>query len=250
MAQGQKGDLDEYLLCIIGILDEIRHVSNVPAWIRGGGLVSRSRWDGRRGLGDPTLETLPSHDGHEQWYKIPEMVMHWRNKGVVALERKGIQVDPAVDMTTWQQQNRPSPPSDPRPTTDDGDATNGDHPPHTKKALRAYSPSLPQSPDANPEQQQDLGATSRRSASLKKKKAAAVSRIPSLKSPNTPGVPPNTVSASDLDARLDGLQIPRSSEAASEQEEGDEEEKRAPKKQGKKTRRRVRQREKKAQNTE
>lgn len=106
----QAGELDEYLLCVIGILEELKSADNVPAWIRGGGLTrlpsSVAPSDSAETSDAPTIESLPSHRTFRHWYAIPAVVAYWRDRGVQALQRKGIKVDPDVDMTNTSAGHR------------------------------------------------------------------------------------------------------------------------------------------------
>ena len=95
--------LDEILLGVIGILEALREVQNVPAWVRaGGGLVSDLDDKGMANVQDvaeldlnaePMLESLPSHKTFIHWYTESAIAEYWKAKGVEALRRKGIKLE-------------------------------------------------------------------------------------------------------------------------------------------------------------
>ena len=97
--------MDEILLAVVGVLETLRTVTNVPAWIRAGGLTTisadeaeqRSVEEQIKNLAldpeaEPTLETLPSHESFVHWFSTPAVLAHWTQKGREALERRGIKV--------------------------------------------------------------------------------------------------------------------------------------------------------------
>ncbi|OWZ49673.1 hypothetical protein C368_06947 [Cryptococcus neoformans 125.91] len=98
---GQGPEMDKILLAVIGILDQLRHVSNVPLWVRAGGLTFDLD---ETNLHPPTHESLPSHVDYQHWFNDQEVYAKWVAKGEEALERKGIEVRHGLDLL-------PSPPS-------------------------------------------------------------------------------------------------------------------------------------------
>lgn len=130
-------DMDRYLLGVIGILDTLVTVENVPAWIRAGGLnhpyPSHSLWD-EDGLWidaystNVDLESLPSHESFEHWHKVPALLEQWIQRGKEALERKGIAIAHGLDLSIPTPRSQsPAPPraerrySPSRPNGDDSD---------------------------------------------------------------------------------------------------------------------------------
>lgn len=99
----QEG-MDKTLLAVIGILEELSTVDNVPAWVRAGGLipnvdeleksVRRLSMDGDD---KPTLEDLPSFADFQHWYTIPSVMAYWIEKAKITLQARGIQVDHGLD---------------------------------------------------------------------------------------------------------------------------------------------------------
>lgn len=90
--------LDEILLGVIGILEEMRTVENVPAWIRSGGLLSCAADTTPLDLKSaPHTEELPSFGGFRHWYDRPEQLAHWIARGKAALKRRGITASIGLD---------------------------------------------------------------------------------------------------------------------------------------------------------
>ncbi|ODO09300.1 hypothetical protein I350_02900 [Cryptococcus amylolentus CBS 6273] len=104
-------EMDEVLLAVIGILDELRYVSNVPFWVRSGGLDLALNVDG---VEEPTVETLPSHETFEHWYKDKELHAKWVEKGKEALKRKGIEVRHGLVGNAARSPGSPREPRSPR----------------------------------------------------------------------------------------------------------------------------------------
>lgn len=104
---GQGHEMDKILLAVIGILDQLRHVSNVPLWVRAGGLTFDLD---ETNLHPPTHESLPSHVDYQHWFNDQEVYSKWVAKGEEALKRKGIEVRHGLDI----------PPSPPSRETQDG----------------------------------------------------------------------------------------------------------------------------------
>ncbi|KAK8861347.1 hypothetical protein IAR55_002166 [Kwoniella newhampshirensis] len=65
---GMSG-MDRTLLAVIGILDELKTVNNVPAWIRGGGLTSEFNY--KSNDESPEVKDLPSQQSYAHWYDNP-----------------------------------------------------------------------------------------------------------------------------------------------------------------------------------
>ncbi|KAL1410202.1 hypothetical protein Q8F55_004207 [Vanrija albida] len=84
--------LDNILLAVIGILEESRHVQNFPSWVRRGGIQHPGKPLGTVGNSDVTLEDLPSHETFEHWFKDKDTHSYWAERGIEALNRKGIEV--------------------------------------------------------------------------------------------------------------------------------------------------------------
>jgi hypothetical protein len=101
--------MDEILLAVIGILEDLRGVNNVPAWVRAGGLTLLNSPSPRIGASsaqepasttvdaEPTLESLPSHETFDHWFADPNVLRHWIDRGKAALTRKGINLDIGLD---------------------------------------------------------------------------------------------------------------------------------------------------------
>jgi hypothetical protein len=112
--------LDGILLGVIGILDEVKDVVNLPAWIAAGGLLpvvdhtfteemANKGWhhvisldsglelpipDGKNGRARPPRHEvptlLPSHPDYKHWYESPLHLLYWVRRGLVALQERGI----------------------------------------------------------------------------------------------------------------------------------------------------------------
>ncbi|WVO24224.1 uncharacterized protein IAS62_005588 [Cryptococcus decagattii] len=93
---GQGPEMDKILLAVIGILDQLRYVSNVPLWVRAGGLTFDLD---ETNLHPPTHESLPSHEDYEHWFDDQEVYLKWVTKGEEALKRKGIEVRHGLDIS-------------------------------------------------------------------------------------------------------------------------------------------------------
>ena len=151
--EGSK--MDRILLAVIGILEELKTVENLPAWVRSGGLMAgiddreadqgdeKSEIEsavGRLSV-DPenrvSLDDLPSHAEFTHWYSVPKVVDKWVSKGKAALEARGIEVDHGLKKDgrgVHQVQRAKSPP--------------GHYPSAYRPNARAWSPSVPNSPAA------------------------------------------------------------------------------------------------------
>lgn len=102
--------MDRILLAVIGILEELSTVNNVPAWVRSGGLVPdlSGLENGVRRMSlkvdrQPTLEDLPSFEGFAHWYTIPAVQEYWARKGMAALEKRGIAIDHGLDAQGYRK---------------------------------------------------------------------------------------------------------------------------------------------------
>ncbi|WVO17959.1 hypothetical protein L204_105657 [Cryptococcus depauperatus] len=105
--EGQE--MDKTLLAVIGILEELRHVVNVPLWIRAGGLTFTLDLDN---LSNPTLESLPSHETYVHWWKDKTLLSKWVAKGEKALERKGIPLRHGLDIPLYTPSLKGQKPND------------------------------------------------------------------------------------------------------------------------------------------
>ncbi|OCF45029.1 hypothetical protein I317_01080 [Kwoniella heveanensis CBS 569] len=124
-----SGSLDQTLLAVVGVLDELREVSNVPAWMRAGGLRLDEMMDE-----DVTLETLPSHADFSHWYQDPTILRHWVEAGRSALQRRGIEIRHGIEADSNVVPSQGSSPSRPQMRS-----------PLWKREA-SYSPSRPTSP--------------------------------------------------------------------------------------------------------
>ncbi|WWC59970.1 uncharacterized protein I303_102533 [Kwoniella dejecticola CBS 10117] len=90
--EDQDKRMDQTLLAVIGILDGLRNVNNVPAWIKLGGLTETIEiHENYRDL-PVELEDLPSHDKFDHWFNNQEIFDSWVKKGKAALKQRGIEV--------------------------------------------------------------------------------------------------------------------------------------------------------------
>jgi hypothetical protein len=168
----EKGDLDaldaldDTLLAVIGILEEVRFVDNVPAWIRAGGLTlgREQKETSANGTaaedkalkgpeGTVTLKELPSHADFAHWYAIPEVKKHWVTKGKEALVRKDIALDHGYSGGVAESP-APSLPKEPSPFEDDPFGDNVSTHANTFAGLREMknfdeTPSRPKSRGSN-----------------------------------------------------------------------------------------------------
>lgn len=101
---GQDPEMDKILLAVIGILDQLRYVSNVPLWVRAGGLTFDLD---ETNLHPPTHESLPSHENYEHWFDNQEVYLRWVAKGEEALKRKGIEVRHGLDISPYSPSREP-----------------------------------------------------------------------------------------------------------------------------------------------
>lgn len=83
--------MDNILLAVVGILEDMRTVANVPAWMRAGG-IQKPTGDRLDATGEVTLETLPSFKDYVHWYAEPTTHAYWVERGKAALKRKGIEL--------------------------------------------------------------------------------------------------------------------------------------------------------------
>lgn len=85
--------MDNILLGVIGILEAMRGVDNVPAWVRAGHINTPQNI---RKDPDPsqtiTLDDLPSHESFVPWFKDAAAHIYWVERGRQALARRGIPV--------------------------------------------------------------------------------------------------------------------------------------------------------------
>lgn len=118
--QDDAPKLDGILVGVIGILDEVKDVVNLPAWIAAGGLMPNvdesfsqdmaergweyvtsldlGSWSSnssqQNGYGKvPTHRVppvLPSHPEYKHWYDSPQHLSYWVRRGLVALQERHI----------------------------------------------------------------------------------------------------------------------------------------------------------------
>lgn len=112
--------LDMYLVGLIGILSELRHVVNVPIWIAAGGLkpdiedsfthaIASKGWfhvaetDSSSSRCPPPRLDIKHHRfpsqlpaDTQQWYQSPIHLLYWLRRGLVALDARGIELDHRV----------------------------------------------------------------------------------------------------------------------------------------------------------
>ncbi|TXT12149.1 uncharacterized protein COLE_02559 [Cutaneotrichosporon oleaginosum] len=85
-------EMDNILLGVIGILEAMRDVDNVPAWVRAGNLSSPEHPLQEVPSMSVTLADLPTHDTFVPWFKDGEAHKYWIERGKEALARRGIPV--------------------------------------------------------------------------------------------------------------------------------------------------------------
>jgi hypothetical protein len=83
--------MDNILLGVIGILEAMRGVDNVPAWVRAGHIHTPDNIQ-ETPSHEVTLADLPSHEGFVPWFKDAAAHRYWVERGKEALERRGIPV--------------------------------------------------------------------------------------------------------------------------------------------------------------
>lgn len=155
---GEPGSkCDQYLLAIVGILEDLTTVSNIPAYIRAGGLkkpsvndyamewASSGRWqgvaDGPAADEAPSLEQLPTHSAFKHWFQDQAVVEKWIARGKETLEKRGIVLEHGVRLDVA---------TSPSPAPFSSDSTRrtsrAPTPGHTvpSQRRRGYSPSQPQ----------------------------------------------------------------------------------------------------------
>ncbi|KAK1920903.1 hypothetical protein DB88DRAFT_112611 [Papiliotrema laurentii] len=138
--------MDRALLAVIGILEELRTVGNIPAWVRGGGLMANQKDDIDSAVSrlsvdrdtEVTMEDLPSHESFQHWHTVPSIFQYWVEKGMKALESRGIEVDHGLDNAGRSKHARTAPTR--------ADSPPGHYPTAYQNTRRAWSPSAPSSP--------------------------------------------------------------------------------------------------------
>jgi hypothetical protein len=138
--------MDRALLAVIGILEELRTVGNIPAWVRGGGLMANQKDDIDSAVSrlsvdrdtEVTMEDLPSHESFQHWHTVPSIFQYWVEKGMKALESRGIEVDHGLDNAGRRKHARTAPTR--------ADSPPGHYPTAYQNTRRAWSPSAPSSP--------------------------------------------------------------------------------------------------------
>lgn len=84
--------LDTTLLAVIGILEAMRNVKNVPAFVRGGGILTPSA-ELTIDSSEVSASTLPSHATFAHWFSNAETLNYWTQKGHEALQRRDIPLE-------------------------------------------------------------------------------------------------------------------------------------------------------------
>lgn len=87
--------MDATLLAVIGVLEAMRNIPNIPAWIRSGGIQYPEVPAAQ--LEDVTLDTLPSAAEFQHWHTDATTHEYWVEAGKNALARKGITLDHGLD---------------------------------------------------------------------------------------------------------------------------------------------------------
>lgn len=92
--------VDSILLGVIGILEALRSVDNVPAWVRAGSLFPAAAGPARIAPIKGALKDvhLPSHADYLHWYASPPHLDWWIARGRDALKSKGIPVQHGVNL--------------------------------------------------------------------------------------------------------------------------------------------------------
>ncbi|WWC87509.1 uncharacterized protein L201_002399 [Kwoniella dendrophila CBS 6074] len=110
---GSENDgMDRTLLAVIGILDGLKNISNVPSWIRYGGLTDLTM--NQTEDSDIKVENLPSHDDFKHWFEDEKIFDNWVEKGKQALAERGIEVKHGILPDNSQPSEQNSKPSSPR----------------------------------------------------------------------------------------------------------------------------------------
>lgn len=100
----EKQKMDSFLLAVVGMLDEIRNVGNVPVFLRSENLAmlprqEDSRWRGRLSSEAPNMRddgsiVLPTDEReYLPWYLENAVFKYWLGAGVKALSRMAIPID-------------------------------------------------------------------------------------------------------------------------------------------------------------
>ena len=157
--------MDKILLAVIGILERLKTVTSVPAWIRGGGLTLdediassfKGMSVGDNKTGEPTLESLPSHEDFVHWFKARSVLEYWVGEGMKALQERGIEVDHGLDQngSTRSSDHRRVGDGDSEPTQRNGwspSRPSRDFTPNPQSPTAPGSPprSAPRSPPSQP----------------------------------------------------------------------------------------------------
>ncbi|WRT65454.1 uncharacterized protein IL334_002397 [Kwoniella shivajii] len=103
----EQDGMDRTLLAVIGVLDDLRNINNVPAWVRSGGLINSTNQVAK----DTKLEDLPSHDQFKHWFKDPSVLQSWIEKGETALNRRGILLSHGITPEQTSRQSKGSSPT-------------------------------------------------------------------------------------------------------------------------------------------
>lgn len=84
--------MDNVLLGVIGILEAMRNVASVPAWVRSGHINDPLHLDETPKSAAITMADLPTHESFVPWFKGTSIHTYWVKRGVEALARRGIPV--------------------------------------------------------------------------------------------------------------------------------------------------------------
>jgi hypothetical protein len=77
---GEKGEIDETLLAVIGILHDARLQSSVAGWLRAGAL----------------LRSQPEHSRSAEWFDDPALMSEWACRGREAMRELGLEIEHGV----------------------------------------------------------------------------------------------------------------------------------------------------------
>ena len=98
--------VDSILLGVIGVLDALKTVDNVPAWIRAGGLFPEAAGPARVADGTLKDEHLPSHPDSTHWFASPAHLKWWIARGKDALKAKDIKLEHGLTLRSPNQSSR------------------------------------------------------------------------------------------------------------------------------------------------
>ncbi|KIM22016.1 hypothetical protein M408DRAFT_333134 [Serendipita vermifera MAFF 305830] len=89
---------DVILLAVIGILEELRFQSNIPAWFRSGGLWSTGGAAPKERSHSPQVVQGGAAGEEEEalWSSDPDVLAYWVKRGRGALAGRGIRTEPGI----------------------------------------------------------------------------------------------------------------------------------------------------------